>query len=59
MRVLDCPFCGHRYVDSGKLSYVRDNVVFETAISYIECPCGAVYCPERLRVNHGEVDEGD
>jgi len=58
MRALACPFCGRRWNDPNT-TVIKGDVLFESAVSYIECPCGAVYCPERLRVNHGEVDEGD
>jgi len=58
MRALECPFCGAIWTDSNA-TVIKGDVLFESSVSYIECPCGAVYCPERLRVNHGEVDEGD
>ena len=54
-----CPFCGYKYVRSDTTHVVNTRygkIYFETDIAYIECPCGATYCPERLRVNHARSD---
>ena len=59
MKGLECPFCGRAWVQND-ISYTKESpegpFVYETAISYIECPCGAVYAPQRLRVNQCQKD---